>query len=206
MIDEYFKSFLNEFGPQIERREAPLSSIERYQGRLPKQLLQYWADFGWSGYAEGLFWMVNPQEYDGLLAEWLSGSRFDGKDTFHVIAVGAFGDLYIWGERFGYSFAIVSAESYVVPRNKFDDPPRDLDCEVRYFFASKQRWGEDLYELFADARHRLGELKSGEIYGFKLALALGGNVDIQNVVKVNTIEHLTFLAQLDELKVLRLPE
>lgn len=206
MIDEYFKSFLNEFGPQIERREAPLSSVERYQGRLPKQLLQYWTEFGWSGYGGGLFWMVNPQDYDVILSEWLSGSSFEGKDVFHVIAIGAFGELYVWGERFGYSFAIASAESYVVPRHPFSEPPLDLDCEVRYFFASKTKVNEDPYELFFEARHRLGELKAGEIYGFNLALSLGGPIDIQNIGKVRVIEHLTFLAQLDELKNFRLPE
>jgi hypothetical protein len=36
MIDEDFQYFLNGFFPQAERGEAPLSFIERYQGRLPE--------------------------------------------------------------------------------------------------------------------------------------------------------------------------
>jgi hypothetical protein len=36
IINEDFQYFLNGFGPQIERSEASSSSIERYQGRLPK--------------------------------------------------------------------------------------------------------------------------------------------------------------------------
>jgi hypothetical protein len=206
MTDEDFQYFLDGFGPQIERREAPPSSMGRYQNRLPDRLLGYWDEFGWAGYADGLFWIVNPQEYEGALSSWLSGSVFEGKDSFHVIAMGGFGELYVWGERFGFSFTIIPSESWIVPQHDFSTPQMDIDLHIRCFFLSEERSYMDTYDLFEEACARLGKLKSGEIYGFQPALALGGAVAVENLQKVSAVEHLTFLAQLEDLSILQMPD
>jgi hypothetical protein len=205
-MDEHFKIFAAKFSPQFSRREAPPSSIDRYRGILLDPLLKFRDEFGWAGYAEGLFWVVNPQEYEGVLEEWLSGSIFEGKDNFHVIAMNAFGELYVWGELFGSCFSIASVESYLVPRTNFVKPPRDLDLDIRCFFLSRDRTCEDIYELFAEARSRLGGLKFGEVYGFCLAPILGGAIDASNLKITTAVEYLSFLAQLDGLGILQLPE
>ncbi len=41
-MDEYFTGFLEDFGPTIDKQYVPPSSIERYRGKLPNQLLDYW--------------------------------------------------------------------------------------------------------------------------------------------------------------------
>jgi hypothetical protein len=206
MTDEYFQYFLDDFAPQIERREVPPSSIERYRSRLPDQLLKYWDEFGWSGYADGLFWIVNPQEYESVLSEWLSGSIFEGKDKFHVVAMGGFGELYAWGEKYGFSFTIIPSESWIVPQHDFSTPPADMDIHAQCFFMSEKRDYMDTYDLFDETFAQLGQLKIGEIYGFQPALALGGAVAVENLQKVSAIEHLTFLAQLEDLSILQMPE
>ncbi|WP_122688499.1 GAD-like domain-containing protein [Pseudomonas viridiflava] len=50
------------------------SSIKRYEDKLPKQLLQFWYDYGWCGYANGLFWTVNPQDYESTPEHWLAST------------------------------------------------------------------------------------------------------------------------------------
>lgn len=77
---------------------VPNSSIERYKNKLPEQLLKYWEDFGWCGYAEGLFWTVNPQDYESLLNTWLAGTEAFKRDNYYVIARSAFGNC-IFGEK-----------------------------------------------------------------------------------------------------------
>jgi len=96
-MDEAFSVFIEEVGEPTHRQEVPASTIERYkgsyrinfcsigwntvppasldhyQGKLPNQLLTYWQDHGWCGYGGGLFWMVNPQEYEDVVAQWLAG-------------------------------------------------------------------------------------------------------------------------------------
>ncbi|SES69254.1 GAD-like domain-containing protein [Pseudomonas graminis] len=42
-MDKVFARFLEKFGDPIDRHEVPVTSIERYRGKLPNQLLDYWA-------------------------------------------------------------------------------------------------------------------------------------------------------------------
>ena len=100
-MDEVFSIFLETFGGPVDRQEVPASSIERYRGKLPSQLLEYWGEHGWCGYGDGIFWIVNPQEYEGVVASWIEGTKFEQRDTYHLIARSAFGDLYLWGEKNG---------------------------------------------------------------------------------------------------------
>lgn len=58
----------------------------------------------------------------------------------------------------------------------------------------------DFLGLFSRARKKLGPLKSDEMYGFVPALMLGGSEALENLEKVNIIEHLTFLSQLSPLE------
>ncbi len=105
-MDEIFSIFLETFGGQVGRQEVPESSIYRYRDKLPNQLLTYWAEHGWCGYGDGIFWTVNPQEYDAVVASWLEGTKFETFDAYHLIARSAFGDLYLWGEETGASLKI----------------------------------------------------------------------------------------------------
>lgn len=70
-MDKFYNMFLTEFGASFYRKEVPISSIARYRGRLPDQLLTYWEVYGWSGYADGLFWTVDPQEFEPIVTEWV---------------------------------------------------------------------------------------------------------------------------------------
>ena len=96
-MDENFEYFLEKMGPCIEKRVAPPSSIERYRGKLPNQLLAYWEEHGWAGYADGLFWTVNPQEYEAVVEAWIGNTAFMAEDVFHIIARGALVN-YMCGE------------------------------------------------------------------------------------------------------------
>ncbi len=66
-MEEYYEYFLEKLGPASGQGEVPLSSLNKYADKLPEQLLKQWREYGWSGYAEGLFWTVNPAEYQELI-------------------------------------------------------------------------------------------------------------------------------------------
>ena len=80
-MDEDFAGFLEHFGPPIQPRAVPPSSIERYRGKLPDQLLNDWSEQGWCGYADGLFWIVNPRECKAVMV-----SAFRSSIKVHKIA------------------------------------------------------------------------------------------------------------------------
>lgn len=206
-MDEYFEAFLQEFGPAIDRRDVPALSLERYRGKLPEQLLLYWEEHGWSGYASGLFWTVDPQEYEPVLTAWIGDTSLMEEDAYHVVARSAFGDMYLFGEHHGGRVHIVAPDARLMPPRK-GKPDRNLS--VRTFFASLSRRACDFgdvqgTDLFEPALKKLGRLQHDEMYGFVPALALGGPATLDHLHKVKAVEHLVLLAQLSELRVMSSP-
>jgi len=204
-MDEAFSIFLEEFGSPIERREVPPSSIQRYRGILPNQLLEYWREHGWCGYGDGIFWMVNPQDYDGVVESWLESTKFEDLDKYHVIARSAFGDLYLWGETSGASLKITSILSRYSAHESIYTGDR-MDAGIRAFMVAKRIDTNDYGDLFKPAKKKLGRLNPDEMYGFIPAIMLGGPDKLGNLEKVKIVEHLIFLSQLTTLKPFDLPE
>jgi hypothetical protein len=200
-MDEDFEYFLENFGPAFGRRDVPGSSIDRYRGKLPDQLLEYWQEHGWCGYADGLFWTVDPQEYEPALEAWIGGTVFMEQDAYHLIGRSAFGDLYFWGEKSGYSLSISAPAALAVPRESHLVGEK-VSLGVRTFFSGMTRRKNDFDDLFAPALQRLGRLEHDEMYGFVPALALGGPATLDHLHKVKAVEHLVLLGQLSELRVL----
>ena len=197
-MDEDFAFFIQQFGPGVGRVEVSESSIARYENRLPEQLITYWKDHGWCAYGDGIFWTVNPEDYDQVLTQWLATSELNVQDNLHVIARSAFGELYVWGERSGYCLDIASYIGRYSRRTSIFAGDK-LDFGVRVFFSSMDPEHNDVGDLFAPAREKLGLLKADEMYGFVPALALGGSIMLESLQKVKTIEHLEFLSQLTPL-------
>ncbi|RAU46406.1 MULTISPECIES: GAD-like domain-containing protein [unclassified Pseudomonas] len=199
-MNEYFSYFLNNMGPDIHRREAPATSIECYRGDLPDLLLEFWGENGWSGYGDGIFWTVNPADYDATVRTWLEASGIQDADTYHVVARSAFGDLYLWQSRTGSTLNIDS----VYARYSLSARPlmskAEANHHVEVFFMNKDRDTDDFDDLFTAALKKLGRLEPDEMYGFVPALVLGGPSDPDHLQKVKIVEHLTFLSQLSPLR------
>lgn len=204
MRDEDFEVFIDEFGEATHRENIKNENIKNWHQRLPNQLLKYWQEEGWCGYANGLFWTVNPDDYEDLVDEWLDDTQIEQFDVFHAIARSAFGTLYLWGEKTGSSVVIASGINSIISMRsnlirKIDDP----DFDMRIFFSNKSPHRCDLKDengeyLFERALAKLGPLGPDEIYGFEPAIVLGGKILLENIVKVNLDVHLTILRQLAE--------
>jgi len=199
-MDEDFEGFLEDMGPAFDRQYVPVSSMERYRGKFPDQLLKYWDEYGWCGYADGLFWTVNPQDYEPVLDAWIGDTHFMEQDAYHIIARSAFGDLYFWGEKTGHTLSISSIGAFAVPHSP---PIALLEREAQWFFGVRDRKENDFADHFAPALKKFGRLKSDEMYGFVPALAMGGSSDFEHLQKLKAIEHLVFLAQLSDLRVMK---
>jgi hypothetical protein len=200
-MDQYFEFFLGNFGPAIDRRDVPSEVLERFKGKLPDQMLAYWAEHGWCGYADGLFWTVNPDDYEPVLDAWLGNTSFVEEDALHIIARTAFGHLLIWGEKSGFTLQLFAPGSYVVTQ-EVARQKEDLELAAQTFFFVQEKRPFEIDDRFKLAKQRLGRLNRDEMYGFVPALALGGAADVTHLEKVKAVEHLVLLAQLDELKVI----
>lgn len=210
MDDRFFDNFYNfsGFGPAISSQDVPESSLIKYRDHLPHKLLEYWVEHGWCGFGEGLLWVVNPEEYQPVVDAWLSGTPFEGRDTYHLIARSALGRLYIWGEESGVSIKINTPYAMLFPNDESDwMKEKGPDRVIQGFFASLKKDAVDLTDdnekpLFERALQALGPLAPDEMYGFVPALALGGSNELKHLKKVKAIEHLVMLADLGERKIM----
>jgi hypothetical protein len=201
-MDDFFEKFQREFGEAIDRRDVPASTIERYRGKLPDKLLSYWEEHGWCGYADGLFWTVDPQDYEPALEAWIGDTQFMEDDAYHVIARSAFGAIYFWGERNGFAFKLFAPGSYAVERERKSS---SLDRQIQTFFALRTRKENDFDGMFAGALKKIGRLRYDEMYGFVPALALGGAATLESLERVKVVEHLVLLAQIESLEIMSVP-
>lgn len=188
-FDEDFDYFLEKFGEPHDRTAIPDTIIQAYRNKLPEQLFIYWRALGACGFHSGLFWMVNPDDYQDLLDSWLEGTQFEHRDDLSVIARTAFGELYIWGKGKGLVLQISPSVNLLSYRAETDgtlltDEKENL--KMRYFWGARGLKDADETDeaekpLFDRTLKKLGPLKSDEMYGFKHRLALGGKEAVSNL-------------------------
>nr|WP_272972021.1 GAD-like domain-containing protein [Pseudomonas sp. SWRI179] len=200
--DEDFECFIGVMGEATSHRQVPGSHIVKYRGILPDALLTYWQKEGWCGYANGLFWTVDPDDYKRLLDMWLAGTELSQIDNYHVIARSAFGALYAWGEKYNQKIVVsCPTGSIVALMNKLKVPNKNPDLAIQTFFAMSDKERYDLEDsqgefLFERALEKLGALDEHEVYGFEPALFVGGTASLDQLVKCNLEIHLTSLRQM----------
>lgn len=203
MRDEDFALFIEEIGEATHRSPVPASALSAWKGKLPDQLLTYWKDEGWCGYANGRLWTVNPEDYEDLVDEWLEGSPLEQIDAFHVFARSAFGHLYLCGERTGHSATVCCTINAIMalPADLKPQSAADRDLSVRVFFSSSSLDDFDYKDesglpLFERALALRGPLVPDEMYGFEPAIVAGGQWRLDQLRKVKLDQHLTLLRQL----------
>jgi len=201
--DEAFEVFVDDFGERTYPIDADPAVIEKYRGRLPDQLITYWENEGWGAWKDGLFWVVNPDDYTAVLEAWIADTPLEGADQWHVIARSAFGKLFLFGESVGAGVKIdaitnqcTASKSHL--RTKKED---DLNEDIRSFFAFSDPDyldEEDIDEkpLFKRALKKLGCLEPNEMYGFDHALVAGGPNTLDNLTKVEIEPYLLMLRDL----------
>jgi hypothetical protein len=209
-MDESFAVFLKGFGPPIAKREVDEAKLAQYAGELPALLRGYWKEHGFTGYADGLFWTVDPADYTLILETAVEGTPLAAQDTYHVIARTAFGQLFAWGKRTGVSLRVDIPHGLLFPSGTTLEQLGGEDIAVESFFLSQQQrlldFADDAKKpLFARARKKLGRLAADEMYGFEPALALGGPATFANLQKVKILPHLQILLALGPLRVLENP-
>lgn len=205
-LDKYVEYFYKKFGPSIYEQKVSEEIMHKYKGKVPETLINYWKEYGWCGYGEGIFWTVNPEEYKEVVDEWLQDTPFESLDSYHLIAIGAFGEMLLWGEKTGNSLTITASYGMIFPSDKtefIEEDSNGLDFLIKALFSGLKKTSMDIKDanrefIFDKVRMLLGTLNPGEMYGFSPSIMMGGDVNIYNVKKVNAAAHLLFLASLGE--------
>lgn len=189
-FDEDFDLFLEDIGEYHDNKKINETLMEDYKNKLPQQLFLYWKELGTCGFGDGLFWMVNPKEYESILNNWLIGTVFEHRDDLSVIARTAFGELYIWAKNKGEILVINPLISLITynatsdKENNYDEEDENDDMRSFWGFTTVEACDyddENDKPMFAKSLKKFGVLKEDEMYGYKLSPSLGGDELFSNI-------------------------
>lgn len=205
-MDEYFKEFLTGegFSPIVDSVPVDNETLSYFSGKLPERLLRYWKEYGFSGFGDGIFWIVNPNDYQAIVDKWLAQTKLWGRENLYAVARTAFGEVYIRGDK-SISTTIIDPHLNNILPGDFETPTPDkesLERSIGIFFEIKSKKSVDYADkneklLFQRCLKKYGMLEHDEMYTFSPALALGGTADINNIKKVKILEQLSMLCDLD---------
>lgn len=184
-----FKKFLEHFPPSENLEKPTQEELAALQGRVPAFLLDFWQEYGFGNYGNGIIKIVNPFDYYENLQAWLGRAEDDFSRT--PIVVTGFGDI----------FYTRTHDDGVTDVSIFDLHYREIAvCEnsVEEFF---EEYLYDEYiqneilrrELFTKATEKLGSICAEEIFYFVPALALGGDESLESIDKGDGITHQMLL-------------
>lgn len=188
MRNDDIEYMIEKNGEATTVRSVPKESIEKWQGKLPDSLINFWETEGWNTYQNGLFTIINPDDYQDTVDEWLEGTGIETVDTFHPYAMTAFGSIYLCGEQCGVGLSLDSCLHMIFGlRSSLEK--KDKESRERRMLTRLSSFDlkscDTSNKLFLRAIKKYGPLGDGEIFGFKPAPILGGNRILKNVVKVD---------------------
>jgi len=199
--EQFLEMFRDRVGEPTRSANVPQIAFDKYQGKLPNVLLDYWRMDGWSAYQDGLWWLVNPAEHDATVAEWLAGTPFERTDRYHLIARTAFGTLCLWGEKLSRRVLVDCCGGYIVAQAKeFNLREEDPELAMSILLSNLDREKGDIEDeegnsLFDAAFSKFGMLSENQVYGFEPALVLGGKLSVENIRVLQLDIHLSILRQ-----------
>lgn len=185
-LDKFFEKYEDEL---LDSQSVTQEVIDACKGKIPDEIIAIWNEHGFCGYAEGLFWTINPLEYKELLKNIV-----DSDDDIWPIMRTAFGDIifvYMSSREAKYQFDVVDLKHHEIEVITFG-----VDSFIMEYLMHPGRIENTAnIEFFDEPLDELGELKSDECYGFEPILALGGDEDEENIKKFNLKAHLAVLTQ-----------
>jgi len=161
MIDDFVK--VGNVEPEV---------IKKYEGVLPKVLLDIWREYGYGSFLDGFVKVINPEMYMEAMREGYSSDR-----VIPMLATG-FGDLLVCENevldvllQFRYQEAELMEDAYGKTILKLcqSDPA---------FMEEKFEWS-----MYQNALDRYGSLAYDECFFYGLPIPFGG-------IKAKTIENL----------------
>lgn len=160
--------------------------------------MDFLAEEGFSSYAGGLVWTVDPDEYAWVAEEWVESCPDVPPSSFYVFARNAYGEFYCLSLDTGFVITISCPTGLLAaPREMLKKRGNPVQA-VQTFFAMGSMAKYDLVDengvaIFPAALKKLGPVGPNEIYGFVPLVTLGGVPSVKTMEKVRMDVHLDIL-------------
>ena len=185
-MTDSFSNFTREFPPSDNLTKPSEETIKKYQKNLPKELLDFWKEYGFGDYGDGIVKVINPSDYENVTGI--------NKDCDIPLLADSFGDIFLLRlipEKKLKAIGILNMhfrnrEFFIVDEN----------CVEEFFGGIEASMPILRADLFGEAIKKCGKLAPDEIYFFTPALAMGGAEKIDFVEKGKAFVHYDVLAQM----------
>lgn len=180
-----FKSFIECYGSPNNQVLPKDGELARKENILPRSLIDFWQEYGFGSYADGLIWTHPPSIFDDLIEEWTGLLPNESSLIFRT----SFGDFCFWMQSRAYLLDVHAGS--------VDELTGDINLLFDYVLCREQF----LRDVLRSSQHSqsvgyLGKLMSDECFTFIPALALGGSETTDHVQKVKLRENLALLSQI----------
>ncbi|CPS25463.1 GAD-like domain [Mycobacteroides abscessus subsp. abscessus] len=183
MSDEDFDYFLTKFPLTIPGPQCTDEHVRRYTGLVPNCLISYWQEFGFSGFGNGLIWLVDPIEWkvttEEILLDTIKHPRLGDDAQYIPFVRSAFGKVWFWTPGYGVSLVVEPVRGSVFFRTVTESSKEDLEWTLKAFFTGTEKKQFDFLDreeepMFDRVYEHLGALQFDELYGFAPGLRIGG--------------------------------
>jgi hypothetical protein len=189
-----YKKFIELYKPQNNLIKPAQETLDLYKNILPAALLDFWKEFGFGNYADGIVKIIDPSDYMPVVRMWLGLD--EDEDSRIPIMITGFGDIF-------YYRKLTETEEDVsfldIHYRKIEVCAWNLTQFFEEYITDKNISGELLRtSLFDKSLEKMGQLKYEEIFYFKPALALGGGEEIKYIDKGIADVHQTLLFEIGQ--------
>jgi hypothetical protein len=176
LINNIFKEF------KLEEK-VPEEIINKYNGKIPEQLIEVWKHYGFGSILNGYLKLINPDSFIEILEE----VYMRNKDAIPLFAT-SMGDIIVWEkERYLNLLNFRKGNVHVISAG-FDFFLEDLSDKS--FIDEELDWYP-----YPIAIEKYGEPDFDECFGYAPLLGLGGPEKMENLKKVKIVEHIYLITQ-----------
>lgn len=185
--------FVEEMGSVVPGEPVPQEVLDSWRGKLPDLVLTWWEQVGFASFGNGLAWFTDPAEWTAVAGEKLPlcrvlSPRLDPAvltGAYHPWLRTAFGEMRCWSPTHQVGITIDPIFHWVTGADYTEDIANGLPTlPLEHTILSRPKdfdvVDNDDKRLFSRLRKRLGPLTADTYYGLTVALAIGGDIDIDN--------------------------
>ena len=165
--------------PDGIRETVSQELLDKYGSQIPVELKFLWERDGFGHYNQGLFQLINPEDFRPILDLWLGKTV----TNYTPFAMTAFGELFYFRKLNPTEGDICMVD---IQFRKIEVITWEMEDFLNNFLTNEQDQEEWLrVGLFQDAISVYGALDKNEIFTLAPILALGGEFNLSNLSKGN---------------------
>lgn len=89
------KNIIDSLGEPIPVNPISKEVLDRYENIMPPILLEIWQQEGFCQFQQGLYNIINPDDWQDVVDVWIENTPFQQLGNFYALARNAFGCIYI---------------------------------------------------------------------------------------------------------------